>query len=118
MAKRDPPNWEGRVKKRHKRLLKAFHRYDRKIEAIIDRLESDQDADLVQTERYIRKLVSTSKQLLDAEIEIDELHHRKKGGSPGQGAPIDIDAARASIGQRLDCLRKPGGSGGVHKNTH
>lgn len=111
MAQRDPPVEEGTIEERRAHLGVMLNRFIGEIEGAIAQVEGGDFSDLNALPRIRRDLVSTAKQLRDAEIEIDAQRKRDKGGVPGAGEPFNLADARASIGGRLDKLRAALGAG-------
>ncbi|MBR9764652.1 MAG: hypothetical protein GYB53_14270 [Rhodobacteraceae bacterium] len=94
------------------RLRKAVERVERQVRDIAEDLESVQDRvrageltaakDAVKLSGEIRYWIRFA---LEMEAKLDEGRERN---TTGRGEDIDLDAARASIGCRLDRLRRCG----------
>ncbi|MEL7299419.1 MAG: hypothetical protein AAFM92_03455 [Pseudomonadota bacterium] len=105
MASRDPPDGAEHLNARWVHLSDLLEDYITQIAAIIANLREGDFSGLAQFTKAKNDLVGIARQLRDAEIKIDDQRQRNKGGVPGAGAPIDMDAARDALGSRLDRLR-------------
>lgn len=105
MAQSDPPTREGIGEERRAHLAVMLHRYVANIETIIENLGEGDFGEAAQLPRVKREMLSTAKQLRDVEIELDEHRKRDEGRVAGAAEPIDMDAARDTIGRRLNHLR-------------
>ncbi|MEM9853388.1 MAG: hypothetical protein AAF841_02940 [Pseudomonadota bacterium] len=105
MAKQEPPLLERVIAKRHKHVAVMLDRAIDEIEDVIAAIKTGDFADVARVPNLKRDMMAAAKQLRDAEIEFDAQRQRNEGGVPGADAPMDLDAARRSIGGRLDSLR-------------
>lgn len=109
MAKDLPPVGGGVEQERRDHLALQVHRYVSEVEVILTNLELGEFGELAQIAKLRRDLMSTAKQLRDAEIELDRV--QKQTADQDIGSGIDFDAARIEVERRLDRLRRAGSSG-------
>ncbi|WP_186826989.1 hypothetical protein [Shimia ponticola] len=84
----------------------SLNRYIEEVEKVLADLRSGEFGELAQLPKLKREMMSVSKQLREAEIELDQ-QIRAEEGRLAEGE-IDFDAVRRSIGGRLDRLRAAG----------
>ncbi|GKY88723.1 hypothetical protein [Sinisalibacter aestuarii] len=82
------------------------------LDEVIGEIETRQDGAQGKAKALAADLRKAIQTVFDERQRIDKLDG-KLGDTSGGGAGLDLDAARAEIGRRLDRLRERGGADGV-----
>ncbi|MEM9438409.1 MAG: hypothetical protein AAGA15_15360, partial [Pseudomonadota bacterium] len=98
---------------RRAHLAAMLNRYVAEVETIIGRLSQGELAEASQLPKVKREMMSVSKALREAEIEIEQERKRDESRRGDTVGAIDMGRARDALRRRLDSLRDARGAGRV-----